>query len=72
MIQDMGMRDIFPSFSQLIDKKLADFLIDEYIVGENYRFGSYVKPEDKPTRVFKLTLKELKDIIFSTHSPSFQ
>lgn len=70
LIQDMGMHDIFPSFSVLIDKKLQDFLVDDYLVGIDYRYGNYSKPEAYPVRVFKLTLGQLKAIIFSAQDAS--
>lgn len=63
IINDMGMRDIFPKFSQFIDKSLEDYKIGEYSVKENYHFAERSEPESHPVILYKIPFNELKNKI---------
>jgi hypothetical protein len=63
IIQDMGMKDLFPNFSKFLDQNLSDKIAAEYWVGEEYNFGIRKRVEEKPVRVYQLSLKELKERI---------
>lgn len=60
LILDMGMRDVFPNFTRLVEEKFTGLKIDEFWVGEVYHFADRIEPETKPVEVYNLTVKELK------------
>ncbi len=67
IVQDMGMRDQFPQFSQLIDEKLNGFLFDEYNIASKYRYEGRIESETKPIRLYRVKLSELKVLIRNTN-----
>jgi 4-amino-4-deoxy-L-arabinose transferase-like glycosyltransferase len=65
IVNDMGMKDYFPNFSQLLDNNLKSKKITEYFTHTEYRRGDMIKQEIEPVKVYKLTIKELQDSIAS-------
>ena len=63
IIQDIGMRDLFPNFNQIIEQKLQDKKIDQYHTGANYKFAIKTLPETVPVIIYETTLQDLKERI---------
>lgn len=63
IVQDQGMRDIFPLFSSQLDTHLSKYKIIEYRVNEIYHYRTKSEHECCPVKVYKLSLAELKSVI---------
>lgn len=54
VVQDMGMRTIFPIFSIHLDQTLSDFKITEYTVNEPFHYETDNFLEAKPVIIYKI------------------
>lgn len=68
IIEDMGMRDIFPTFSKFIDTQLSQYRLTSFKVGRNYRFAERVVSEKYPVTIYQMPLFLLKQKIDITYS----
>jgi hypothetical protein len=63
IVDDEGMRAIFPSFDNFINKNLTRYKTTEYWVGEPLRYTTSIKSEQKPVKVYQLKYSELQKIL---------
>lgn len=63
IVEDMGMRDVFPDFSKLLDTKLTQYRFSKFFVNERYHYTNRSIAENTPVVLYKLKLKELRKII---------
>jgi hypothetical protein len=63
--EDMGMRDIFPTFTKFLDKNMQDRKVDSFYVHLPYHYADYSRKGDKEVILYKTTVKELKERIKS-------
>jgi hypothetical protein len=63
VVLDMGMYEIFPSFADLITSKLQNHKIAEFWIKEKYHYTNNIYEEKYPVKIYKLTLRELKQKI---------
>jgi hypothetical protein len=63
IVQDMGMRDQFPNFSKYLDDNLQKYKIDQYWIGQDFKFRTRSEEEKYPVVVYKLKVKELREKI---------
>lgn len=61
IIEDMGMRDIFPNFSRFLESNLKPFVKKEFWVNETYRYSGYSQKENNPVIVYEIKLSDLKN-----------
>lgn len=66
IIQDAGMRDIFPNFSRFLDRSFQSQKITEFYVKRSYHYTDKTTLERLPVVVYSTTLKDLQDRISST------
>ncbi|MBW3538342.1 glycosyltransferase family 39 protein [Candidatus Parcubacteria bacterium] len=60
VVQDMGMRDQFPRFSEVLDRHLQEFQTGQLHTGSHYRYQARIEPEEQPVRLYQLPLGELR------------
>lgn len=60
VIEDMGMRDLFPNFTNSLKKNFSHTIKKTYWVNEIYRFGVRFKQEDQPVIIYEVYLKDIK------------
>lgn len=63
IVNDMGMRYIFPEFSKKVDENLKDYSIDRYTVEKTFRYVISFDKDEKETVAYRLTKRELTDLI---------
>lgn len=61
IIQDMGMHDLFPNFNKEIELRLQDKKIEEYFLHEPYHYANRTLAEKYPVRLYRLTVKVLRE-----------
>ncbi len=66
IVQDMGMRDIFPRFSDVLDNYMQNFKQIEFRVREIYHYGLRSENETHPVSLYEVRLSELRSIIETT------
>lgn len=67
IVEDMGMRDIFPNFSKILENNFSNVKIDQFWIGEKYHYKTYSKTENQPVILYKMNLEELKRVLRSTY-----
>jgi 4-amino-4-deoxy-L-arabinose transferase-like glycosyltransferase len=65
LIYDEGMRDLFPQFSQVIEKKLAHYKTDEFWTGRTYHYADRSHPETQPISLYKISYQDLTQMIYA-------
>ncbi|MBI3486018.1 glycosyltransferase family 39 protein [Candidatus Daviesbacteria bacterium] len=63
IIEDMGMHDLFPNFSNFLDKNMSNFIKEKYWVREIYHYSIRSKVEDKPVIIYEVSVNQLKGIL---------
>jgi MFS family permease len=63
IVDDEGMRAIFPSFDNFINKNFTRYKTTEYWVGEPLRYTTSIRSEQKPVKVYQLKYSELQKIL---------
>jgi hypothetical protein len=63
IIEDAGMRDIFPEFSRFLDSSLASYRTDSYRVNRYYHYTDRTVPETEPVVLYRISAFELKQHI---------
>ncbi len=63
IVYDMGMKDLFPNFSKIVESESGLKKILEYPVNEPYHFGTKTLQESEPVEVYETTVGELKQRI---------
>ena len=63
IIVDMPMREIFPTFTKFVTRKLQKYKTGEYYVHELYHSTNIVEKEKFPVSVYKITLRDLTTVI---------
>jgi 4-amino-4-deoxy-L-arabinose transferase-like glycosyltransferase len=63
IIEDMGMREIFPTFTYLLDTKLQQYKIAEFKVNEYYHTNNKSTPETQPVVLYEVKLGDLKKLL---------
>jgi hypothetical protein len=70
VVEDMGMRQVFPNFSRMAQEGLGEYKLTEYRTNTKYRYTTTVIEEQGPVIAYRLKLATLKEIINETNSPS--
>jgi len=60
IIEDMGMHDDFPHFTNFLDKNLSKNKIASFWVNKKFQYVATVQEEKYPVVIYKITLKELE------------
>jgi hypothetical protein len=60
VIDDMGMRQLFPQFSNLLEREFEAHKVAEFRTGVPYRYAADVMEETETVKVYKLKLSELR------------
>jgi hypothetical protein len=63
IIQDAGMRDIFPTFSTFLETKLKNYRSDSFTVDRYYHYADKTTLDEKPVILYHISTSELKKII---------
>jgi len=63
IIEDMGMRDIFPSLASFLEENLQAYRMDELKINENYHYANRSEKATQPLNIYDITLGELKEKI---------
>lgn len=63
IIEDEGMRDVFPDFAAFLDKNLKKHIFKEIPLTAAYRYASKVETPSEAIRLYSIRLGELKDLI---------
>lgn len=63
LVQDMGMHDIFPKFSQFITSNLSEYKKQSFFVHAPYHYADRSEEEKYPIILYEMTLGELKEKI---------
>ena len=66
IVQDMGMYDLFPTFSTFLDTSMQDKKRSSFRVNVLYRYADRSSPEKYPVTLYQTTVKELKERIQKT------
>ena len=61
--EDMGMRDIFPTFTSFLTTHMQDRRLDTFYVHLPYHYAAYSREETHPVTLYKTTVGELKERI---------
>jgi hypothetical protein len=70
IIEDHGMRDIFPSFTDFIDNNLGPYHTVDIPFSAVYRYSSRIENSSDPIRLYSIRLGELKALIASSTATS--
>lgn len=65
IVDDMGMRDLFPRFSAFLRDSMQEAKRDEFFVGERYQYAFHAASEDTPVILYQTTLGRLNNKISS-------
>jgi hypothetical protein len=60
IVDDEGMRAIFPNFDNFINKNLTGYKTTEYWVNQPLRYTTSIKSEQKPVKVYQLKYSDLQ------------
>jgi hypothetical protein len=60
IIEDMGMHDDFPNFTNFLNKNLSKNKITSFWVHKKFHYVATVQEEKYPVVIYKITLKELE------------
>jgi hypothetical protein len=63
IVEDEGMRAIFPNFTHFIDKNLAPYETSHHWVNTPFRYTTSVSPEKYPVNIYKIKAADLNRII---------
>ncbi|MEA2715443.1 MAG: Dolichyl-phosphate-mannose-protein mannosyltransferase [Candidatus Parcubacteria bacterium] len=63
IVEDEGMRRIFPVFSGFIAKNLGKYIVKEIPFKGVYRYADLIEKVDSPIRLYSIRLGELKSLI---------
>ncbi len=61
IVNDMGMRDIFPEFSSFVTNKLKDYKIAEYKTDTRYHYIIHSEEIEIPVEVYRISLDKLHE-----------
>jgi hypothetical protein len=67
IIQDMGMHDIFPHFSDFLTKNMSNFAIHSFKTNIFYHYGFRSEKEEYPVILYQTKLEILKKKITEQH-----
>jgi hypothetical protein len=65
IVDDEGMRAIFPNFDNFINKNLTGYKTTEYWVNQPLRYTTSIKSEQKPVKVYQLKYSDLQKTLSS-------
>jgi hypothetical protein len=65
IVDDEGMRAIFPNFDNFINENLTRYKTTQYWVNQPLRYTTSIKSEQKPVSVYQLKYSELQDTLSS-------
>lgn len=68
VVEDMGMRDLFPNFANILHNHLMSYRRASFFVHRTYRFAGRAEKETHPVVVYKFPLVTLKEVIISSYS----
>jgi len=63
IVEDEGMRQIFPAFTEFLHKHMRQYKLKEIPLMIPFRYADSVKKVDEPIRLYRLELDQLKQII---------
>lgn len=63
IVNDMGMREVYPKFAGLLDSKLKAYKNKEFKVNEVFHYLADVKAEKYPVQVYKIKVGELRKFV---------
>ncbi|MBA3285938.1 MAG: glycosyltransferase family 39 protein, partial [Nitrosopumilus sp.] len=63
IVEDEGMRQIFPEFTKFLHENMEKYKVNEIQNSTVYRYGGAVSNVSEPIRLYYVTLTELKRII---------
>ncbi len=63
IVEDEGMRHIFPEFTKLLHKDLKKYMVKEIHLSAIFRDAEIIKEATEPIRLYHITLGELKSLI---------
>jgi hypothetical protein len=63
IVQDAGMRDIFPRFSRILDTKLTNYKKESFPVARYYHYADRTVLVKEPVNLYYISVPELKHIL---------
>lgn len=63
IIEDEGMRQIFPEFTKVLQNKAEKYKVREIPLPTAYRYGATIKNANEPIRLYDVKIGELKHLI---------
>jgi hypothetical protein len=72
VVNDVGMRDQFPQFAELLDKGLLGQPAAEFWTGAPYRYGARIEPEYAPVRLYHASVGDLKTRVEVARQPELR
>lgn len=66
IIQDMGMYDLFPNFSKILDSQLSKYRIYRFDNKETYHYAHRTIYQSRPTILYIIPLPDLRKILDSS------
>jgi hypothetical protein len=66
IVEDEGMRAIFPHFTHFIDKSLGQYEVSHHWVNTPFRYTTTITPEKYPVNIYEIKAADLNKIIAAT------
>lgn len=63
IVQDMGMRDIFPEFSRLLDEQAQAYLVGKEWIGRSYHYATRSTKESSELKVYRMRLSQVRLLV---------
>ena len=67
IVADMGMRRVFPNFSNFLDKHMQPYKTTTYKTGIAYRYTRDIKPENRAVEVYVVKASKLWSLLEESH-----